>query len=104
MDYISDRNLGRRPCEDIPTAGAAGARDDAGAPKSEENLLDVVSWKAFLARDLPPIYRAEIGPLGEVERANHAVLGPGRYSHTLRIDINAVGDKGRNCNSRRRNL
>src|SRR5439155_17709807 len=92
VDYISDRTLGRRSGQDISATRAAGAGDDAGASKSQKNLLDVVRRKPFLACDLPPVHRAKIGPLGEVERANHAVLGPGRYTHAFTIGIRWVPD------------
>src|SRR5438876_11263076 len=95
VDYISDRNLGRRPCKDVPAAGASGARDDTGAPEPEKYLLDVIGRQALLTRDLPPVHGPEFGPLGEVERANHAVFSPGRYPHAFRIGIKPCSDKGR---------
>jgi hypothetical protein len=94
MDYVSDRNLSRRAGENISTPRAPRAGDDARPSQPEENLLDVVSRKAFLSRNLAPIYRSQIGPLGEVERANDAVLGPGSNPHAFRIGIRDGSDKG----------
>src|SRR5919107_5265280 len=49
-DDLAYRNLDGRPCEHVTTARAAGAVHQAGAPQSQENLLDVVRRQPLTGR------------------------------------------------------
>ncbi len=44
---VADRNDVRLPREVVPTFGTAHAQNQSRAPKTQEDLLDIVGWKAL---------------------------------------------------------
>lgn len=93
VNDIPNRDLGRVSCQLVPTPGTSRADDDAGAPKAQQDLLDVVPRKLLRGRELTAGDRPLIGAPGEVQGANQAVLGPGGYSHTFTIGSQPLTDK-----------
>jgi hypothetical protein len=85
VNDIANRDF--RGClrQHITPARAARAGNHSGAPKPKQDLLDVIRRQSLESRDLAAVHRAQLAALRQVERADHAVLGPGRYSHTFTI-------------------
>src|SRR5687767_13305213 len=93
VNHVANRDFGRRLGEDIASAGPAGARDYTRPPQPEQDLLDVITRQALDTRDFTAVDGPDLRSLRQMERANHSILGPGRYSHGFRIDIERTWDK-----------
>ncbi len=73
---VADRNGVRLPREVVPTFGTAHAQNQSRAPKTQEDLLDIVGWKAL--------------GVGKVTRGNRAAafppaLGERRWIEMMRL-------------------
>ena len=69
--------------EKVAALGAPYALDQAGPAKPQQDLLDVIGGQPLQVRQLARRDRAvaRAAPLGEVERDDQAVLGPGGDPH-----------------------
>ena len=75
----------RRLREHVSAARAARALHHIRATKAKQDLLDVIGRQLFHRCDLPASDRTLGSTLREMKRADHAILGPRRYSHALKI-------------------
>src|SRR5205085_4317392 len=81
------------------------AANNPGAPKAQQNLLDVVAGKPFLRRDVTASHRTFVRAARQMERTDDAVLGERSNAHGLKL---ADGWRIRNgerpdCSAARRN-
>src|SRR5688500_12850539 len=81
VDHAADRRLFGRLCQSISATRAARARDDPSPPQAEQDLLDIIARQLLERRDLPAGDGAVLRAPREMQRAYHAIFGPGRYSH-----------------------
>src|SRR5947209_1164962 len=93
VNDVPDRYLGGRPSEDVAAASTTRAGDDSCAPQAQQDLLDVVGRQSFLPRNLASVDRPQLSSLGEVQRADDAVLCPRSNPHVLRIRRDGSSDK-----------
>src|SRR5438270_993176 len=93
VNDVPDRYLGGRPSKDVAAASTTRAGDDSCAPQAQQDLLDVVGRQSFLPRNLASVDRPQLCSLGEVERADDAVLCPSGYPHIVTIRVGGDLDK-----------
>ena len=79
---FANGDLASRSRQRVAALCAARARDDPGSSQPEQDLLDVIRGKFFARGKIAAGDRPLVGALGEVQRADHTVLGPGSNAHT----------------------
>src|SRR5688500_13060006 len=84
-DDVAHRDLPRLLRERVAAMGAPRALHDVGAPQAQEDLLDVIDRQLLPRRDFAAGDRPLAIAAGQVQRADHAVLGERRDSHVRRI-------------------
>src|SRR5438309_5129801 len=75
--------------EVVAALGAAHRVHQAGAPQAEEDLLDVVVGETFLLGELARRHRPLPRPLGEVQRNDQTIFGPGGDAHEKKYTAGA---------------
>src|SRR5688572_30988339 len=83
-DDLAHGDITRVPSQDVAAVRAAYTRHDSSAAHAKQDLFDVVRGKPLLRGNLAAGDRAIPESTGEVERADKAVLGPGRDAHRIK--------------------
>ena len=95
MNDGADRNVLSRPRQGVAAARPSRAPDHARAPEPKKDLLHIVGGKPLLRSNLPARHRVDRRAPRQMQRADHTILGPRRYAHTLTICERAALDKPR---------
>src|SRR2546425_4748475 len=82
------------PGEVIPALGATDRVHQAGAPQTQQDLLDIVVWQPLLLGELARRDRPLPRALREVHGDNQPVLGPGGDAHAVNMRETVQGFNG----------
>src|SRR5882724_12015566 len=77
LDHVFDGDDVGLPGEVIPALGATDRVHQAGAPQTQQDLLDIVMWQPLLLGELARRDRPLPRALPEIHGHNQPVLGPG---------------------------
>src|SRR5829696_3362698 len=90
---ISYRDGGGLLGQEVAALGSSHALDQAGPPEPQQDLLDIISRKSLGVGELPGSNRstAPTSALGQVDRDDQAVFGPGGDPHSLNMPVRTGG-------------
>src|SRR5438309_9085223 len=93
--HVLDGDGLRLTREVVAALGPAHRVHQAGAPQAEEDLLYVVVGETFLLGELARRHRPLPRPLGEVQRNDQTIFGPGGDAHWVNMRERVPGFNGR---------
>src|SRR5712692_9437962 len=85
-DDVANRDGLRVARQRVSTVCASGALHDAGAAHPNQDLFDIVDGQPLARSDVATRHWTFTNALGQMQRADDAVLGEGSYPHNWRIE------------------